>query len=370
MTKKIVDLFSGCGGFSLGADLAGFSTCIAIDIDSDLQSSFHKNFPIAKPVLADVTKLDGAFWKAQLGKMRPVGVVGGPPCQGFSRIGKRNPEDPRNTLIGHYFRQIGLLKPKFFVMENVEGLLDEFGQRTLAEALATLPSRYEVLGPMVINAADYGAPTDRRRVIVVGYDREDVSRLTVEMFSPVGNVCHVTVKDAIFDLPKPNISGKTHEGFSWKKYPDLACELSSYAVALRALPPEGLGWEPAIQMLRESFVTGVMPTEHSELVKERFAGVLPGAVDTVSRFPRLKWENRCPTLRAGTGKDRGSHQSMRPIHPHDPRVITAREAARLQGFPDWFVFHPTIWHSFRMIGNSVSPIVSKRVLETISPSVI
>jgi DNA (cytosine-5)-methyltransferase 1 len=88
-------------------------------------------------------------------------------------------------------------------------------------------------------------------------------------------------------------------------------------------------------------------------------------MEKVGRHPRLKLGGLCPTLRAGTGFDLGSFQSVRPIHPRQHRVITVREAARLQGFPDEHVFHPTVWHSFRMIGNSVSPMMARAIFEAI-----
>ncbi|HFX4291534.1 TPA: DNA cytosine methyltransferase, partial [Escherichia coli] len=97
-------------------------------------------------------------------------------------------------------------------------------------------------------------------------------------------------------------------------------------------------------------------------VKARYSSILPGMVDPVSKSKCLLWDGLCPTLRAGTGSDKGSHQAVRPLHPEEGRVITVREAARLQGFPDWFVFHHTKWHSFRMIGNSVSPLMSKHIM--------
>jgi DNA (cytosine-5)-methyltransferase 1 len=100
-------------------------------------------------------------------------------------------------------------------------------------------------------------------------------------------------------------------------------------------------------------------------VIHRFSKVNPGEIDKISRAPRLKLDGFCPTLRAGTGRDRGSYQAVRPIHPNQHRVITPREAARLQGFPDWFQFHETKWHSFRQIGNSVSPIVSEYLFKRI-----
>lgn len=112
--------------------------------------------------------------------------------------------------------------------------------------------------------------------------------------------------------------------------------------------------------------TGHRPTIHTQGVVDRFARVKQGQVDPVGRHPRLAWEGLCPTLRAGTGADKGSYQAVRPIHPEEDRVITVREAARLQGFPDTHLFHPTVWHSFRMIGNSVSPIMAKAIFSAIA----
>ena len=106
-------------------------------------------------------------------------------------------------------------------------------------------------------------------------------------------------------------------------------------------------------------------TNHCLRVVTRFKEVAEGGVDPVGRHPRLAWSGQCPTLRAGTGTDRGSYQSVRPLHPEQPRVITVREAARLQGFPDAHRFHSTVWHSFRMIGNSVSPIMAQAIFKVI-----
>ena len=109
-------------------------------------------------------------------------------------------------------------------------------------------------------------------------------------------------------------------------------------------------------------MSGFQSTTHTDAVVKRFRSLAPGGVDRISKMKRLDPNGLCPTIRAGTGSDKGSYQSVRPIHPSADRVITTREAARLQGFPDWFQFHPTKWHSFRQIGNSVSPIVAEAAL--------
>ena len=121
----IVDLFSGCGGFGLGAKMAGFDCRVAVDIDETLQSAYRTNFPNTTAIQADIGALERSAWRLLLRDKRPDGVIGGPPCQGFSRMGRRDLEDPRNSLIEHFFRHVAHLDPKFFVMENVEGLLDE-----------------------------------------------------------------------------------------------------------------------------------------------------------------------------------------------------------------------------------------------------
>ncbi|MER2539045.1 MAG: DNA cytosine methyltransferase, partial [Azonexus sp.] len=120
----------------------------------------------------------------------------------------------------------------------------------------------------------------------------------------------------------------------------------------------------------KGLVSGCMGTKHTDEVKKRYAALGYGQQDLTSKATRLDPNGYCPTLRAGTAKDKGSYQAVRPIHYKSPRVITPREAARLQGFPDWFVFHRTKWHSFRQIGNSVSPIVSEAILNVIYQKLI
>ena len=134
---------------------------------------------------------------------------------------------------------------------------------------------------------------------------------------------------------------------------------------MRELPPKHLGSELAIKKLKNKMLSGFFDTVHTKEVMTRYLALEPEKVDKISRSKKLSWKGVSPTLRAGTGSDKGSYQAVRPIHPSSPRVITVREAARLQGFPDWFCFHPTKWHSFRMIGNSVSPIVSENIMTNI-----
>jgi DNA (cytosine-5)-methyltransferase 1 len=342
----LLDLFSGCGGLALGSKNAGFTTALAVDIDPILSSSFPVNFPTTKFLHADV----GVLTQSALREYLPSGVdgiVGGPPCQAFSGIGKRLPDDPRRSLVGEFFRLVQEIQPAFFIMENVPGLAFPENRPILDEGLARLGSEWHVLGPILLDASHYGAPTRRKRVFVFGFNPKKMQVPTLDQIIAT-DAQQVCVKDAIADLvsafPSSNDPGLWHYG----AYPIA----SPYALRMRT--PNGL-------------FTGHQRTTHRPETIRRFSTVPQGGVDQVGKHKRLAWDGLCPTLRAGTGSDRGSYQSVRPLHPDEDRVITPREAARLQGFPDSFIFNPTIWHSFRMIGNSVSPIIAEALLRNIRP---
>lgn len=342
---KLVDLFCGCGGFSLGARQAGFEVAAAYDIDETLTSSYSINFPSARLFHRDISELSGSDVQGAVdGEI--VGLFGGPPCQGFSDIGRREKGDPRRKLLGHFFRLVAELKPRFFVMENVRGLAYAGALPVLQEALALVDPHYDILGPHIWDASEFGAATKRNRIFVIGIRKDLAAPISIETFSPFKRA-PATVKAAIADLSDavalPEDEGRP--GYDrWQiRHPGRP---SGYALRLRS---------------QDGVFTGHKPTEHTQSVTERFARVKPGNIDLIGRHPRLDWRRQCPTLRAGTGADKGSYQAVRPIHPEKNRVITVREAARLQGFPDWHYFHPTVWHSFRMIGNSVSPIMAQAI---------
>ncbi|MGP5191544.1 DNA cytosine methyltransferase [Vreelandella alkaliphila] len=366
----VIGLFSGCGGLALGAELAGFHSLAAVDIDKDLQSSYRLNFPLSKVINHDLTLFTPSMWSEILNGKKVDGVIGGPPCQGFSRIGLRNIDDPRNNLLAQYFMQISILKPKFFLMENVEGLLDAKNKEVLYKALDLIPRNYQVIGPFKINALSCGATTSRKRVVVIGFDPNYMDAISEYEIASSHTKPPITVREAISDIPSPSENDlKSPKVFNWMRYKPTSLELSDYAFKMRKMPSKGLGAKISLERLIHGEVSGVINTKHSQPVIERFSKTRPGETESVSRYPRLSWDGHCPTLRAGTGSDKGSFQSMRPIHPSEPRVITVREAARLQGFPDWFIFHPTIWHSFRMIGNSVSPLMSHHIMDMISKKI-
>jgi DNA (cytosine-5)-methyltransferase 1 len=342
----LVDLFCGCGGLTLGARQAGFHSALSVDYDRTLTHSFERNFPDASLRIADIGTLQPQAIRDVVG--RDVdGIVGGPPCQGFSAIGRQDETDPRRDLLIHFFRLVRGIRPRFFLMENVLGLEFSRNYDVLMRGLELLPKQYEIIPPLRLDCADFGAATSRPRIFVIGFDRDRMEPLKEELF--VGARRPTTVRDAIGDLRRLKFIGHDKDEYDlWTLAPPE--DASTYARALRG---------------KELVVTGHRKTPHKKKVAKRFARVRQGERDEIGKHVRLSWQGQCPTLRAGTGSDRGSYQSVRPIHPSQPRVITIREAARLQGFPDWFRFHPTIWHSFRMIGNSVSPIIACELLAAI-----
>jgi len=339
----LLDLFSGCGGLTLGSHKAGFQTRLAIDVDPILSSSFPINFPSTSFLNADIS----ALTSERLSELLPGGVdgvIGGPPCQAFSEMGRRRADDPRRTLLGEFFRVVRSVEPSFFLMENVPGLLSSNNRQVLLDAINSLPSHWVVHEPIILDASEYGAPTKRKRVFVFGFDHRKVAVPSLADIIKT-NAAKVCVRDAIADIDQCYPSTE----FGLWEYSQQS-RLSDYASRMRS----GRG-----------LFTGQQMTQHRPETVARYSSVLPGSVDPVGKHKRLHWEGFCPTLRAGTGSDRGSYQAVRPLHPSEHRVITPREAARLQGFPDDFIFHDTVWHSFRMIGNSVSPLISEALLKNI-----
>jgi DNA (cytosine-5)-methyltransferase 1 len=185
--------------------------------------------------------------------------------------------------------------------------------------------------------------------------------LRPEDFVPPANVERVRVCDALAGLPvKVSPRWQTEEQ-GWR----IARVKGSgyYQSRLQGHIPAGVGDPHALLCLsKENRVSGCLGTKHSRTVTLRYARVPHGTRDRISKSHRLDPNGFCPTIRAGTGPERGRFQAVRPLHPAQSRVITPREAARLQGFPDWFQFAPTKWHSFRQIGGSVSPILAERIL--------
>ena len=362
---KIIDLFSGVGGFSLGARRAGFSLKGSVEIDPQAISVYKKNFPKSLLVETDISTTSGneilRAFDLEVGEID--GIIGVPPCQGFSNIGLRDTNDPRNQLFVRFFDIVNEASPKFFLAENVPGILSPKNSQLLDRALSKVARKYAMLAPVKLAATQFGVPTMRARVFFFGYLKDRMNSVAVTEFVP-NNTKPVYVKDALKGLPRKIDPSWLQEEDGWRRI-DKAVE-GILGLKLHDHIPDGVGHQEAILRLREnSEVSGRLGTRHSKKVIERYSEIKQGETDRFSKSRRLDPDGFCPTLRAGTGRDKGSYQAVRPLHPTENRVITPREAARLQGFPDWFQFHPTKWHSFRQIGNSVSPILAEYILSVI-----
>ncbi len=350
-----IDLFAGAGGLSLGFEQAGFDVPAAVEIDPIHCAVHGFNFPGSTGICASVADLTGEAIRrrAGLGDREIDVVFGGAPCQGFSLIGKRALDDPRNQLVFHYVRLVRELEPNYFVFENVKGLTVGPHQRFLRELIeAFQEAGYDVLLPYrVLNAADFRVPQDRRRLFLIGAK----SGWPLPAYpTPTGRT---TVAEAIDDLPDAD------------RFPELLVS-DSVTVAFDTVHPyarllRGLDGDPGDYAHPRSFdptrLTSSLRTEHTELSRRRFTVTPHGKVEPISRFHKLAPNGLCNTLRAGTDSARGAFTSPRPIHYRFPRVITVREAARLHSYPDWFRFHATKWHGFREIGNSVPPLLGRAV---------
>jgi DNA (cytosine-5)-methyltransferase 1 len=363
---NVVDLFSGAGGLSLGAARAGFAVRGAVDIDPEATSAHKRNFPNTVHLQTDVSKLNGRSLRSSLDFNNGdfAGIIGGPPCQGFSSIGKRDKDDARNKLFEEFFRIVAEALPTFFLAENVPGIMREDNNELRNKAFSHVEEKYVILPPMAITASDYGAPTTRTRIFFFGYLPDEMEALTTDSFKPPAGTEKVLVKDALRGLPTKINPHWRKEEQGWRVV--HVHGNGYYASRLHGRVPPRVGYPIALERLRnESRASGFLGTIHSTKVAERYAKIECGKYDSVSKSYRLDPNGFCPTLRAGTGPDQGSFQAVRPLHPTESRVITPREAARLQGFPDWFQFSPTKWHSFRQIGSSVSPIIAERILAVI-----
>ncbi len=370
-----VDLFAGAGGFSLGIEQAGFDVAVAVEQDPVHAAVYAFNFPHTKVLCTDIATLSGQEIKDAVGEWASKNrqqshwsssidlVFGGPPCQGFSMIGKGDPNDARNNLVFEFCRLVKELQPRYFVMENVPGLVSKKHSSVLKELISRFKGAgYEITEPVqVLNAANFRVPQKRQRVFLLG---AQVGAAALAYPDPElsSQSEYLTVREAIADLPNLDDFTELHKTDCIQLTPTQLYQMQAcatlYVKRLRSLTSDSTNfaysrwWKP--QMLTSS-----MQTLHSETSIERFQKTAMGQLEPISRLRRLDWEKPCYTLRAGTGSERGSYTSPRPIHPEYPRVISVREAARLHSFPDWFRFHMTKWHGFRQVGNAVPPLLAR-----------
>jgi len=363
-----IDLFAGAGGMSLGFEQAGFDVRAAVEIDP-IHCAVHKfNFPECAILPKSIQDITGADIRkaAGIGNAKVDVVFGGPPCQGFSLIGKRSLDDPRNRLVLDFVRIVAELDARAFVFENVKGLTVGKHLSFLTELIKAFEdAEYDVRTSWkVLDAADYGVPQHRERLILFGakrgtkvpeYPKSLTAPADMKMKSnlPVGPTC----KDALGDVPNANKFDILNVVDEVKAKHG---KLSSYADEMRCSSDNA--WHYGhMRKWDSAYLTSSARTGHTQISRLRFSQTSPGSVEPISRFYKLSPTGLSNTLRAGTDGSRGAFTSPRPIHYALDRCVTVREMARLHGFPDWFRFHATKWHGARQIGNAVPPPLARAI---------
>lgn len=364
----VVDLFSGAGGMSLGFEASGFDIGASIEIDP-IHSAVHEfNFPYAATICKNISDLSIADIEKGLCKkgFHDVDVIiGGPPCQGFSQIGKRQLDDPRNSLVFEYLRIVRSIRPKYFVFENVKGMILGDHKAFVEELVEEFTNiGYIIVHPYkVLNAADYGVAQNRHRFILIGI-RNDQKTITYPVQTHIEtkkgqqdlfHQHHIGSRKAIQDLEDIDVfigidHGIPFEEITYSDYAEIFSFISSSSKEFMLCHRRNR-FHPVIY--------GHIGADHSSISQERFLATEWGNTEPISHFFKLHPERPSNTLRAGTDSKRGAYTAARPIHYTKPRCISIREGARLHSFPDWFQFHLTTWHGFRQLGNSVAPIFAK-----------
>ncbi|MEP6788392.1 MAG: DNA cytosine methyltransferase [Acidobacteriota bacterium] len=366
-----IDLFAGAGGMSLGFEQAGFDIVAAVEIDPVHCAVHAFNFPHCAVMPRSVVGLTGAEIRraAGIGTRKIDVVFGGAPCQGFSMIGQRAFDDPRNGLVRDFLRIVAELDASYFVFENVKGLTLGRHKRFLEEIVAMAKSLgYVVQLPWkVLDAAHYGTPQHRERLILFGAkERMHLPRYPIQVTraadgrgkASMGLPRGPTVADALGDLPDAEDFEDLRRTDEIRT--DAWGQPSAYASELRCLTNEA--WHFGyVRNWDRSLLTASARTEHTSISRRRFTETKAGETEPVSRFYKLAADGLSNTLRAGTDGARGAFTSPRPIHYSENRCITVREMARLHGYPDWFRFNETKWHGARQIGNSVPPPLARAV---------
>ena len=393
---KVIDLFAGAGGFGLGFQLAGYTVTCSVEIDKWATDTLRENNPNMEVIHEDITTFQSSDTIRQMFDYSPDVIIGGPPCQGFSIAGpaQKDPNDPRNSLFRNFVLWVESLNPQIFVMENVKGILSRKNANgesvidIIQNAFKDLKYKTEI---WEFNAAEYGVPQLRERVFIVG------NRLgTTEIDEPVKTHFWtdqnelfnsdnfdsmppaITVWDALSDLPKLNAGDGTEEQ-SYATEPQT--DFQRWARGDQAILFNHVAMKHTERMVKrfkhiDSRKSGLDVPKEYRARKRGGNGVLSDASYN-SNNRRFHPEKPAYTIPASF------YSSF--IHPHQHRNITAREAARLQSFPDRYRFmgkrtiisqkllerkgrHDEIHLSqYNQIGNAVPPLLAKAIAEHIRP---
>jgi DNA (cytosine-5)-methyltransferase 1 len=355
-----VELFCGAGGLGLGLHQAGFQTIFANDHDEDCCRSYAMNHPDILVRCADIHDIDFSAIRAEL-CVRPLDLLaGGPPCQGYSTVGSKREQDPRNSLFYEFIRAIHQLEPRYILFENVAG----FHRLYEGRAFRALCEELELLGydhrHAVLNASDHGLPQHRLRTIVVGWRRgldsvvfpAPTHGADADLFRMLPKL---TIMDAISDLPPLNA------GESKDRY--LSAPQNEYQDSLRG---------------EETELTEHSAAHYGDKMQQILRLIPPGGtVDDLppalrpksyfgNTYARLRPDEPSPTIT----RNFGTPSSSRCVHPFQDRALSTREGARLQGFPDGYRFVGGKGSKNLQIGNAVPPVLGRVIGQAIISSMI
>jgi len=337
-----VDLFCGCGGLSFGFIVAGFRVVLGVDNDEAALKTFSHNHSLSKALSADLS-CPAAIREIReiIGDHQTDVIIAGPPCQGFSLTGPRNFDDERNKLYLAVFKAVDVLKPKAFLIENVPGLARLYGGEIKEEIIRRFERREYHVSSQILCAADYGVPQMRKRVFFVGLQRR-FGRFVFPSPTHI-EMSYVTCKEAISDLP----SRKSELGQEEDEYEGQ---------------PQSLYQERMRTGSRKLY--NHVATKHTDLVKSVISQVpeggdyrdLPRGVGESRRFNEAwtRYHSKKPSYTIDTGHRNHFHYKYN-------RVPTIRENARLQSFPDTFIFYGNRTQQNKQVGNAVPPLLGEHL---------
>lgn len=343
---RILDLFCGAGGFSCGLDqVEGFSTEVALDFDASAANTFQRNFPNAKCICGNICDEEVKKSIIEIAKERKVNmIIGGPPCQGFSLKGKNlGLDDPRNFLFLEYVDIVKRLKPEIFVIENVKNMISSGEGYFIKQIYEKFTDLGYTLNHGILNAYNFGVPQTRERTIIIGTLNKKGISLPDEYVEK-----KTTVRDAISDLSYL----ESGEGSDESEY--INEPMTDYQLEMRG---------------NVTVLHNHKATNHSKVALDKLKLIPPEGDKTsmpeelygnqkfMTTWSRLVWDKPSPTV--DTRFDTPSNG--RNSHPYLNRAITPREAARLQSFPDDFIFYGKKTSVCKQIGNAVPPLLAKAI---------
>jgi DNA (cytosine-5)-methyltransferase 1 len=350
----VLDLFCGAGGLSAGFDQEGYDIVGGVDFEGAFSDTFEYNHD-TEFIEVDLSEIAGVDILDRLGYDPGDidGIIGGPPCQGFSLAGaKTNPADERNFLVTNFIKLVYEMDPDWFVMENVPRITTMEDGKVLEYILSQFDKIGYHTGWSVLNAADYGVPQNRERAFFIGH------KTIEQMDFPEATFRQSTKQQTLFADRQPPRT--VYNAF--RDLPSLKPgeERTSYASE-----PEG---EYQKEMRGDrSELTNHRAPNHGEKVVTRIKKASPGEkipYDSWSQKRRLEYEEPSPTLLAGP------RPTYHFAHPSDDRGLSVRERARLQSFPDDYLFRGPVAKQRQMTGNAVPPLLSRAVARAISEQIV